>query len=98
MDPGHPCGHCRAGLRYQTDLTDGEWAVLASLMPELAVVGRPQKWPFREVLNAIFYVLRGGIAWSLLPKDFPPKSTVYDWFCQWRDPGLRRGRLAPSSG
>lgn len=56
-------------------------------MPEPAVVGRPQKWPFREVLNAIFYVLRGGIAWSLLPKDFPPKSTVYDWFCQWRDNG-----------
>jgi putative transposase len=78
--------HSRKGLRYETDLTDAEWAVLERLLV-LSGGGRPPKWPLREIVNAIFYVLRGGIAWSLLPKDFPPKSTVYDWFCQWRDDG-----------
>ena len=42
----------------------------------------------REILNAIFYVLRGGIAWRLLPNDLPPKTTVYRWFASWRDTGL----------
>jgi len=42
-------------------------------------------WPLREIINAIFYVMRGGIAWRLLPSDFPPWSTVYRWFAAWRD-------------
>ena len=52
----------RAGLRYETDLTDAEWAVIGPLLPEPARCGRPPVWPMREILNAIFYVLRGGIA------------------------------------
>src|ERR687893_2181883 len=50
--------------------------------------GRPREWPLREVMNAIFYVLRGGVAWRLLPNDLPPRTTVYRWFSQWRDTGL----------
>src|SRR3954452_3218516 len=69
--------HSRDGLRYETDLTDAEWALLAPLMPEASGRGRPREWPFREVMNAIFYVLRGGVAWRLLPSDLPPRTTVY---------------------
>jgi transposase len=80
--------HSRAGLRYETDLTDAEWAVIEPLLPPPPKCGRPRFWPMREIMNAIFYVLRGGIAWRLLPRDLPPKSTVYRWFSLWRDTGL----------
>lgn len=80
--------HSRAGLRYETDLTDGEWAVIEPLMPLRSPRGRPPDWSMRDVLNAIFYVLRGGIAWRLLPRDMPPKSTVFGYFSAWRDSGL----------
>ena len=80
--------HSRADLRYQTDLTDAEWAIIAPLLPEPSLCGRPRLWSMRDILNGIFYVLRGGIAWRLLPKDLPPKSTVYGYFSQWRDSGL----------
>src|SRR5215210_5237887 len=80
--------HSRAGLRYETDLTDAEWAVIAPFMPEPAACGRPATWTTREILNAIFYVLRGGIAWRLIPKDLPPKSTAFGYFSRWRDEGL----------
>lgn len=80
--------HSRAGLRYETDLTDEEWAVIAPLMPEPALCGRPPVWTMREILNAIFYVLRGGIAWRLIPKDLPPRSTSFGYFARWRDEGL----------
>lgn len=53
--------HSREGLRYETDLTDAEWALIAPMMPEAAMTGRPRKWSLREILNAIFYVMRGGI-------------------------------------
>ena len=80
--------HSRARLRYETDLTDTEWAVIAPMMPEPASRGRPPVWTMREVLNAIFYVLRGGIAWRLIPKDLPPRSTTFGYFSRWRDEGL----------
>ena len=80
--------HSRIGLRYETDLTDAEWAVVEPLLPEPASCGRPTLWPMREILNGIFYVLRGGIAWRLLPKDLPPKSTVFGYFSRWRDAGV----------
>src|SRR4051794_16796332 len=81
----------RAGLRYETDLTDAEWAVISPLMPEPAPCGRSPVWTMREVLNAIFYVLRSGIAWRLIPKDLPPRSTAYGYFSRWRDAGLFAG-------
>ena len=80
--------YSREGLRYETDLTDAEWRVIEPLLPEPLSQGRPPVWPRREIMNAIFYVLRGGIAWRLLPKDLPPKSTVFRWFALWRDTGL----------
>ncbi len=80
--------HSRDGLRYETDLTDAEWVVIKPLMPEPRQRGRPRAWPLREIVNAIFDVLRGGIAWRLIPKDLPPRTTVYRWFAQWRDTGL----------
>lgn len=80
--------HSREGLRYQTDLTDAEWALIEPFMPKPLGKGRPRAWPFREIMSAIFYVLRGGIPWRLLPSDLPPKSTVFGWFSLWRDSGL----------
>lgn len=80
--------HSRCHLRYKTDLTDEEWAVIEPLLPAPAQGGRPPSWPMREILNAIFYVLRGGIPWRLIPKDLPPKSAVFGYFSRWRDAGV----------
>src|SRR5215211_5435281 len=80
--------HSRDGLRYETDLTDAEWALIEPLMPKPLARGRPREWPLREVMNAIFYIPRGGVAWWLLPTDLPPRTTVYRWFALWRDTGL----------
>lgn len=77
--------HNRKHLRYETDLTDDEWAIISPYFPGSSKRGRPPKWDMREIVNAIFYVLRGGIAWSLLPREFPPKSTVFHWFSVFRD-------------
>lgn len=80
--------YSRDGLRYETDLTDTEWAFIEPFMPDPCRHGRPRAWSLREILNAIFYVLRGGIAWRLLPRDLPPRPPVYRWFAWWRDTGL----------
>jgi putative transposase len=80
--------YSRTGLRYASDLTDAEWALIEPLLPTACGRGRPRSWPPRAILDAIFYVLRGGIAWRLLPTDFPPWQTVYRWFAAWRDAGL----------
>lgn len=79
--------HSRAGLRYGSDLTDAEWRLLAPLLPAEAPCGRKRAWPMREIINAICYVLRGGVTWRMLPKDFPPWRTVYRWFARLRDDG-----------
>jgi transposase len=79
--------HSRVGLRYETDLTDAEWAVIKPLLPAPCRRGRPRTC-LRAVVNAIFYVLRGGITWRLLPTDLPPRSTVFGWFSLWRDTGV----------
>jgi transposase len=80
--------HSRSHLRYETDLTNEEWAVIEPLLPAPAEGGRPPTWPMREIVNAIFYVLRGGIPWRLIPKGLPPKSTVFGYFSRWRDTGV----------
>ena len=74
--------------RYSTDLTDREWAVLRPLLPSAKPGGRPRSSDLRQILNAIFYVLRSGCPWRLLPRDFPPWSTVYDYFRKWRTAGV----------
>ena len=80
--------HRRDGLRFASDLTDAEWVVIEPLLPPPARVGRPSEWPMREIVNAIFYVLRGGVSWRMLPPCFPPRQTVYGWFASWRDDGV----------
>ncbi len=78
----------RDGLRFASDLTDAEWAVIAPLLPPRLRIGRCLSWPLREIVNAIFYVLRGGVTQRMLPLCFPPKQTVYGWFTAWRDAGV----------
>jgi putative transposase len=75
---------------YETDLTDAQWELIRPLLPPPPGGGRPRKTDLREVVNAILYVLRTGCAWDLLPHDFPPPGTVYDYFSQWR----RHGTIA----
>ena len=71
---------------YPSDLTDDQWAIIEPLIP-VNTVGRPREVDMREVLNAIFYLNRSGCQWDMLPHDLPAKSTVYDYFAQWRDDG-----------
>ena len=73
---------------YATDLTDAEWEQLEPLIPATKPGGRPRKYDMREVLNAIFYLLRAGCAWRLLPHEFPCWKTVYDYFRNWRRAGV----------
>lgn len=80
--------HSRDDLRYGSDLTDAEWAVLEPLLPSPSPVGRPPTWPMRAIVEAIFYVLRGGVPWRMLPTCFPPRQTVYGWFAAFRDTGV----------
>ena len=73
---------------YPTDLSDAEWA---RIQPHLSVPkapGRPRVHPLREILNAIFYIVRSGCAWRLLPHDFPPWKTVHHYFRIWRLDGV----------
>jgi transposase len=73
----------RDGLRYPSDLTDDEWAIVAPMIPPARHGGRRLSVNVREVLNGIFYVLRTGCQWRALPKDLPPKSTVHDYLELW---------------
>ena len=77
----------RARRPYPTDLSDDEWEILKPLIPEAKPGGRPRAHQPRELLNAIFYVLRGGCAWRLLPHDFLPWQTAYHYFRAWRMDG-----------
>src|SRR5262249_50468203 len=74
--------------RYPSDLTDKQWALVKPLIP-VYPGGRPRKTSMRDVLDAIFYVLRTGCQGRFLPKDFPPKSTVGGYFDEWRHNGTR---------
>jgi transposase len=83
--------HARKGQRLPSDLTDQEWWIFEPWMPAPASTGRPRKWGWRKLLDAMFYLLRGGLPWRILPpKVFPPVSTVQRWFYIWRDNGLWR--------
>ena len=79
--------HKRKTLRYQSDLTDAEWRVIEPHLPEPRATGRPRSWAMREIVNGIFYVMRAGCPWRLLPSDFPPWGTIYRWFATFRDDG-----------
>jgi putative transposase len=74
---------------YPTDLNDKQWNRVVSLLPVGSRSrGRPRTWPYREIINAIFYLVRSGEAWRLLPHDFPPWQTVYGYYWRWRNSGL----------
>jgi len=72
---------------YPTDLTDAQWAILEPLVPPSKHGGRPRTVDMREVINTILYLTRTGCQWDMLPHDLLPKSTVYEYFAQWRDDG-----------
>ena len=72
---------------YASDLTDDQWALLEPLIPPAKHGGHPRELDMREVVNTILYVNRTGCQWAMLPHDLLPKSSVYDYFKQWRDDG-----------
>jgi putative transposase len=73
---------------YDTDLTDAQWQLIEALFPPAKPGGRPRSRDPREIVNGIFYFLRSGCAWRLLPHDLPPWSTVHDSYRKWRKSGL----------
>jgi putative transposase len=73
---------------YDTDLTDAAWALLLPLLPAARPGGRRRTTDLRSVLNAIFYLLRSGCQWRLLPHEYPPWGTVYHYFRCWREAGV----------
>jgi len=97
---------------YPSDLIDREWEILEPLLPPPAHTGRKRKYEMREVVNSMFYLLRSGCTWRMLPKDLPPWQVVYQYFMRWRADGvwqrindelrtelrLRDGREAEPSG
>jgi transposase len=78
----------RAGQRYASDLSDAEWAVIEPHMPAAKAFGRPRETDLRAVLDAILYIARTGCQWRMLPKNFPPFTTVQGYCYDWRDNGL----------
>ena len=77
----------REGLRYASDLTDAEWALIEPFMPAPSPIGRPRTTELRSVMNAILYIASTGCQWRQLPKDFPPYSTVQGYFYEWSRDG-----------
>jgi len=74
---------------YPTDLNDTQWALIAPLLPQRkSARGRPRTWTFRDIVDAILYVVRSGCAWRLMPHDLPPWQTVFGYYWQWRNTGL----------
>src|SRR3981189_152868 len=78
----------REGRRYASDVTDAEWALIEPHMPAAKPLGRPREIELRAVLDAILYIARTGCQWRMLPKDFPPFTTVQGYFYDWRDNSL----------
>ena len=73
---------------YKSDLSDKEWQIIKPLIPPPKPGGHPRTVDMREVVNAIFYLLRTGCSWEMLPHDFPPYSTVYYYFRRWQKRGF----------
>ncbi len=73
---------------YSTDLSDSEWAILAPLIPPAKHGGQERTTDMREVCNAIYYHLKTGCQWDMLPGDFPPSATVYSYYRKWQKRGI----------
>ena len=80
--------YVRPSGSYASDVTDREWALIAPLLPLARTGGRPRTTCLRRVVNAIFYLLQAGCQWRMLPRDFPPRSTVYGYFRAWIAAGV----------
>ena len=78
----------RDGRRYESDVADKEWEIVESMLPKQGPLGRPRETDLREVFNAIQYVLATGCQWRALPRDFPPHSTVINYFYRWQGDGV----------
>src|ERR1700730_16809554 len=78
----------RKGLRYSSDVTDAEWLVISPHLPQRKRFGRPPKTALRSIVDALLYMARTGCQWRLLPREFPPFTTVQGYFYDWRDDGL----------
>ena len=73
---------------YPSDLRDEEWALLDPLIPRARKPGRPERYSKRAILNAIFYLVRSGCAWRMLPRDLPPWKLVWHYFAHWKKLGV----------
>lgn len=73
---------------YKSDLTDREWELIKNFIPQAKKGGRPRTVDMREILNGIFYVLKTGCSWEMLPNDLPPSSTVYSYFRLFQKKGI----------
>ena len=73
----------RSKLRYPSDVTDGEWALIGPLIPPAKRGGNKRTVNGREIVNGLMYILSTGCQWAALPKDLPPRSTVNDYFHRW---------------
>ena len=73
--------------KYPTDLTDAQWDKLLPYLPEPSPIGRPLKWEMRSIINAIFYIVKSGCQWRMLPHQMPPWQTVYSHFRKWKTLG-----------
>jgi transposase len=80
--------YVRPSGSYASDVTDREWALIAPLLPASRPGGRPRTTCLRQVVDAIFYLLQAGCQWRMLPRDFPPRSTVYGYFRAWIAAGV----------
>ncbi len=81
------CIYCYERRTYPSDVTDEEWTILEPLIPIARPGGRPVEIPRREIVNAIFYVLRSACPWRYLPHEFPRWFTVYSYFRRWKRDG-----------
>lgn len=80
--------YVRVSGAYASDVTDREWTLIARHLPEARPGGRPRSVCLRRVVNAVFYLLQAGCQWRMLPRDFPPRSTVYGYFRAWISGGV----------
>lgn len=80
--------HSRDHLAYPSSLTDAEWQIVVAYLPAAPATGRPRRWSWRRLLDAILFVLRTGAPWRCLPPGFPPWQTAYRWFAWLRDRGF----------
>ena len=82
------CNRLRMREKYPTDLTDKEWAFMEPLIPGEEKLGRPARYAKREIANAIFYMVRSGCAWRMMPHDLPPWRICYHYFSKWKHAGV----------